>query len=127
MFCREGLPLVAGLALLSVVGVFQGAEAHPGCVGDVSLGDNLEASFCPTDADPLYAEGFCCDVDLEADIMLQLSASSASGSCASLYQEVRKYLILPDRRVLLFLWAFVRAVHEFATRYSQEHSGRSGE
>jgi len=56
----------------------------------VNLAENLEATFCPTDLDVIYEEGFCCNEDQELDIIMQLSASTATGRCAEMQQEVRK-------------------------------------
>ena len=88
MFSRTSLALVAGLALFSADLVHR-AAGHPGCDGDVNLADNLEPIFCPTDLDVIYEEGFCCDPVMEANIILQLDASTATGRCAEMQQEVR--------------------------------------
>jgi len=90
MLSREGLALVAGIALLSATEFVRRAEAHPGCASSVNLAENLEATFCPTDLDVIYEEGFCCNEDQELDIIMQLSASNATGRCAEMQQEVRK-------------------------------------
>ncbi len=89
MFSREGRALVAGIALFSATDVIRRAEAHPGCNSGVNLADDLEATFCPTDLDVIYEEGFCCDEAMEMEIMLQLAGSVATGRCAEMQQEVR--------------------------------------
>jgi len=82
----------AGLTLLSAATVvLQSAQAHPGCrPGGITLIQEPNNQFCPTDKDPLYDDGFCCDAGMEAEIELALDGSGATGKCAAMYQEVRK-------------------------------------
>jgi len=81
----------AALTLLSATVVLQPAEAHPGCKpgNGVTLIKNPNNQFCPTDKDPLYEDGFCCNANLEAKIVTALDGSGATGECAAMYQEVR--------------------------------------
>lgn len=81
------LSVVAAL-VLSAACVFHRAEAHPGCPGEIELSKNPELSFCPTDGDPLFADGFCCDIVKDAELFLEHEGSGATGECAGLYKEV---------------------------------------
>lgn len=80
--------LVSVLALVSATCVFQQAEAHPNCIGDFSPLD-VKANFCSYQGD-LWEDGFCCSAAEENAIKADLDASSATGDCKKMYQEVRK-------------------------------------
>lgn len=88
MFARGASALVAVLSLLSASDVLRRAEAHPGCADGRVLSQDPDPLFCPTDADELYAYGFCCDAAKEAEIKLQLQAKALTGRCAEMYKEV---------------------------------------
>lgn len=78
--------------LLSATPLVQRADAHPGCKPDTTtLTQDVETIFCPTDVDPLYDDGICCDAGMEAEIMLKIEAAALpEGSrCAEMFQEVR--------------------------------------
>lgn len=89
MFSRGNHGLVV---VLAAIGVFQGAEAHPGCAPDTTtLTKGVDTIFCPTDVDPLYDDGICCDAGMEAEILLKIDAADlpVGSRCAEMYQEVR--------------------------------------
>jgi len=81
---------VTVLSLLAAITSVKQGYAHPGCkAGTVALTQG-NTIFCPTNQDPLYQYGICCDPVMEANIILQLDGSSASTEkCAAMYQEVR--------------------------------------
>lgn len=90
MFSRGKRGLLVVLSLFSAITLVKPGYAHPGCrAGTVALTQSVETIVCPTNLDPLYRYGICCDSVMEAEIILQLEASSATGECAAMYQEVR--------------------------------------
>lgn len=95
MFSSGNRGLVAALGLLSATTVVQQAAAHPGCRDStgVSLSQS-ETIFCPTNVDPLYSFGICCDASMEANMIVSLDNAILAGlpansRCAEMYQEVR--------------------------------------
>ncbi len=96
MFSGGNRGSVAVLSLLlTATTLVQRSEAHPGCApGTTSLTKDVETVFCPTDADPLYDDGICCDAGMEAEMMLKIEAAVFEGlpsgsRCAEMFQEVR--------------------------------------
>ncbi len=89
MFSHQGLALVAGIALFAATDVVRRAEAHPACISNVGIEENLQATFCPTDLDVIYEQGFCCHEAQEMEITMQQGASNATERCAEMQLEVR--------------------------------------
>lgn len=89
--CGSRRALAAAVLTLLSAAVLRPAEAHPGCKPEngVTLIKNPDNKFCPTDKDPLYDDGFCCNAAMEDQIELALGGSGATGECATMYQEVR--------------------------------------
>jgi len=82
--------LASVLALLVAAAFIEQADAHPGCANDFILSSDTNTKFCPTGDDVLYAEGICCDTDMEDDIIGKLISADTTGTCAAMYKEVRR-------------------------------------